>query len=414
MKKIILYVGIHLLWFAAVFDPIGNLYQLRYIALGYALTCALFSISVQTLLDEDKRLRNLLIVCISAFMPIYGLLLYSLRAGDAVFVDTSYLAAGVLLLTTLIYRNKDLCETGVQAMVFSLRLLTIVIIGVYVSLFLGINSDWVSFFTEGNAALVSSREYGGVTLPYILFLASPMIIYLIGYDIHRLVMDRSIFRLLICTQTLFAFALTGTRAHIIIALAYIPIYYLIMHSRNKVLTLIVTGVLGASLVVLINPHLISEFFSAKEASNELKIQLLDMYADSYSNPLTLLFGQGYNAHEWYLPLREKLEGIENASKTELTYLELIRVYGLIVSMFFFCLIAALTYRVAHINKEYKWFYPAFLIFMVNSAVNPYLFSTNGILPLALLVAIVSLRKSGFKNRIRFLKYHEELRLNLEP
>jgi hypothetical protein len=224
-----------------------------------------------------------------------------------------------------------------------------------------------------------------------------MIIYLIGHDIHKFVRDRTILRLLICIQTLFAFALTGTRTHIILAIAYIPIYYLLMHARQTLLTLVVTGAVTAALVLLIDPHLISEFFSAKEASNALKIKLLDMYVDVFSNPMTLLFGQGYNAHEWYLPLRETFAGIENASKTELTYLELIRVYGLIVSMLFFFLIAALTHRVAHLSKEYRWFYPAFLIFMIDTALNPYLFSTNGMLPLALLVAIVSLEQHRYKN-----------------
>jgi len=315
--------------------------------------------------------------------------MYSFRAGDAAFVDTSYIASGILILTTLLYYSEKMSVTGISAMIFSLRLLSLVILSVFIFVIFGQDFSWISFFTESNVAIISAREYSGITLPYINFLAGALLIYLIAYDINNFTYERTLFSLLICASSILSFALTGTRAHMLIAIAYPFIYYVLVHSKNKILSVLTLSIVFLIFVLALFPELIGEFFSTKETSNELKLQLLDMYSDFFSNPLTLVFGQGYNAHEWSAPLREKFYGIENASKTELTYLELIRVYGLIISAFFFSLIAALVYKSSKLARPYRWLYPAFLISLINSAANPYLFSTNGILPLALLLAIVS-------------------------
>jgi len=405
LTKAIIGLGIFPLWFAAVFDPVGNLGGLRYLSLGYAVVCITMFFTLRPVPGTDKGLRNLVILCMSLLMPAYGVMIYSYRGGSIAFDDTSYIAAGILLLTTSLYKDVDLCRIGVRALVFALRLLTAVIVYIYATVVLGYNYDWVRFFTEGNAALISTREYGSTVLPYIYFLASPMLIYLIGHDIHAFLRQRTPYRLAICLTTLFAFGLSGTRAHIILAIAYVPLYFFFLASpRRKVL-------IGALVVVLTlvalgtMPGLASEFFSTQEASNELKLQLIDMYEDVFAHPAMLVFGQGYNAHEWYGPLREKFAGIPGASKTELTYLELIRVYGLPLTVVFVALMFALAVQLARLREEFRWTLPAFVIFMCNAAVNPYLFSTNGILPLALLLAIVSLdanfdapRRSMFRLR----------------
>jgi hypothetical protein len=393
----ILGLGIYLLWFAAVFDPVGNLGRLRYLSLGYAVLCIAVFLTLRPVPGTDKTLRNLVVACMTLLMPIYGLVLYSVRGGSTDFDDTSYIAAGILLLTVSLYKNADLCRIGVRAMVFALRLLTLVIVYIYLTVVLGYNYEWVRFFTEGNAALISTREYGGTVLPYIYFLASPMLIYLIGHDIHAFSRQRTRYRLGVCALTLFAFGLSGTRAHIILAFAYVPVYLFFMASPQRKL-LIGAGVLVVATAMLaMKPGIVGEFFSTQEASNELKLRLLDMYEDVFANPATLLFGQGYNAHEWYGPLREKFAEIPGASKTELTYLELVRVYGLLITTTFIGLMITLTVQLSKVRDEYLWTLPAFVIFMFNAAFNPYLFSTNGILPLALLLAIVSL-DVHFENR----------------
>jgi hypothetical protein len=76
-----------------------------------------------------------------------------------------------------------------------------------------------------------------------------------------------------------------------------------------------------------------------------------------------------------------------ASKTELTYLELIRVFGLGLAGVFILLLFLLLGATRRISGEHPWIFPGFSIFLLNAAINPYLFSVNGILPLGLFVSI---------------------------
>jgi hypothetical protein len=390
IQRLAFSTSIFLLWFAAVFDPVGNLFQLRYLALGSALACitldAVFRLRTKLRLD----LRVTAIFYLAVVMPIHGLLLYVLRGGGAEFVDTSYIAAGILVLSSLLYVDRRYCDFGITAMQVSLWLLTATILAVYVLMFLEIDHRMISFFTESNVALISTREYGGISLPYIYFLASPMLIYLIGHEIDRLMKKPSLQTLALTAAAVFAFALSGTRAHMLISALFVPVYYFLMVRDKRPQTMLAYGVVLLGFAAYYGADVLRDFFSTKEDSNELKIQLLDMYSDAFSDPLMFFFGQGYNAHGWYAPLRDKLVGIEGASKTELTYLELIRVYGLVGAAIFFVLIVEVLRRVARVDDRFRWLYPSYLVFMVNAALNPYLFSTNGMLPLGLILAIISL------------------------
>ena len=113
-----------LFWFAAVFDPIGGLFMLRYVALVAVATCVLLSGLVWQVFSRKPSLRNMVIGYVSFVMPAYGFLIYAIRGGYASsLIDTSYAAAGGLLLLSLIYRTEALSRVGVRAMILSLRLL---------------------------------------------------------------------------------------------------------------------------------------------------------------------------------------------------------------------------------------------------------------------------------------------------
>jgi len=386
-------IAICLLWFAAVFDPIGKFFMLRYVALASALACLVLAGLFWKLFDPNISLQNTIIIYVSFLMPMYGFLVYAMRGGYTTkLLDTSYAAASILLLFSFLYKNENLCKVGIRAMIFSLRLLVVVIVLIYAATILGFNIEWIKFFTEGDAARVSTRDYAGINLPYIYFLASPMLIYLIAYDLNKFFGAFSTKNALTCGASIFAFALSGTRAHIILAFVYPLLFYSLIFSRHKFI-LIVTSVLVIVLTIgLFNFEILNAFFTTKETSNSMKVGMLTKYADMFSDPLTVIFGQGYNAHAWSTSLREIIAIEENASKSELTYIELVRVYGLFISLPFFILFGALVYKLSRVSFEYRWLYPAFLIYLINSFLNPYLFSTNGILPLGLILAIVSLKR----------------------
>lgn len=381
-------IVIFTLWIAAVFDPIGNLFMLRYLALGGALTCLVLFGFYKKLFGATISLRTIFIVYISFVMPIYGLMMYVISGGyTSQLLDTSYLAAGLLLLTSLLYEDERLCKIGIRAMLVALRLLVIIIVGAYATGTFDLHKEWISFFTERNVAIVSFREVAEIKLPYVYFLASPMLIYLIAHDLNKLFSSFSTKYVLTAASSIFAFALSGTRAHILLALAYTPLFYILTYSRNKVVWISLCLFLAASVGSLFSIEILSAFFSVDETSNAMKLHMISTYSEIFDDPVVFIFGQGYNAHAWSPLLRGIIATEIDASKTELTYIEAIRVYGLLVSMPFLFLLVVLAYRVSKTSDEYRWLFPAYLIYLVNSSINPYLFSSNGMLPLGLIAAI---------------------------
>lgn len=381
-------VAIFLLWVGSVVDPIGNTFGIRYLALATAFAGMAWLLSTGSLNQLDKSYRGFLILLLAGVLPLYGLFLYSFRASSNEFIDTSYLASGVLILTSLLYRNQRMCEFGIKSLVLSTRILSLLVIAGYASQIFSLGG-WLGFFTERNVALISFREYSGITLPYIYFLASPLLILLMAYDFGNFRQQTTILSFLIFALTAFSFALTGTRAHILIALTFAPLYMLLTSTSRtiiKAFALFVTLVLIA-LTIEDSRTLASSFFSTSETSNSMKLSLLDGYGKIFSDPQALLLGQGFNAHEWSPPLREMIAMEDKASKTELTYLELIRVFGIGLAALLICTLLLLLRSTKNLNKDLQWIYPGFAIYLANATINPYLFSVNGILPLGLIAAI---------------------------
>jgi len=396
-KVIVVSIALYLLWFAAVFDPVGKVFMLRYFAILIGLLSILFYHLYFELFTERLTLKKSFIIYISFLMPLYGLTVCLVRGGvGSSFSDTSYIAAGFILLFSLLYQDINFIKIGLRAMELSLRSLVVIIILIYTTLFLDLNKDWFSFFIERGVALVSTRTYSGISFPYIYFLASPMLIYLIGYDINKLFLNFKIRYVLLSATSLFAFTVSGTRAHMILAFVYIPVFYLLMYSKKKVLIIFFSIICILVAVNVFEFEVLQSFFSSKEGSNSTKIAMLDDYANIFNDPLTFIFGQGYNAHTWSFPFRNMIAEEVHATKGELTYFELIRVYGLVVSIPFYALFGILIYRLSLISSEYRWLFVSLIIYLVDCSLNPYLFSTNGMLPLGLIVGLVSIKGGSFK------------------
>ena len=146
--------AIFLLWFAAVIDPIGNMYGLRYLALATAFASLALQFLFVPSAQLEKSYRGALILLLSLVFPVCGLTMYYTRVVDGnEFIDTSYLASGVLIMTSLLYRSKTLCEFGIDSLIFSTRLLSLLVICGYVSIFLfesdhGIRETLFSYFSN--------------------------------------------------------------------------------------------------------------------------------------------------------------------------------------------------------------------------------------------------------------------------
>ena len=345
------------------------------------------------ILRPALNFKTFSIIYLAFIAPIYGLSLFILRGGwDGNFIDTSYIASAILIVTAVIYLNKSFVDYGIKSMILALQLLSLTIIIIQLNSLLSLDDSWLSFFTERSIALISFRDYGGFVLPYIYFLASPLLIFLVGYHVNNFLSKKTAINFMSTFFAILALVLSGTRSHLLIALISLPFTYFLLKVKNKLETFIVFLIFSILGFLFFNIEIIQSMLSSEEASNSLKLSMLTNYSFIFDDLISLFFGQGYNAHEWSLPLSEMIN-VDGASKTELTYIEYIRVYGLIMSIPFFFILFYPIRRLMLLHRKYIWLYPSYILYLVNAALNPYMFSTNGMLSLGLIISVISIKEN---------------------
>ena len=161
--------AIYFLFLAAVFDPIGDFFGARYFALGL--------IYLSLLLGPDnfkaKRIYWVTFTLFCIVLPGYGLIISLFRGGlTSDFRDTSYIAAGVIFGSSLIYLKDNYFKTGIEALIFALRCLSLAIVYILIIYEGGFSLDAVYLFAEHGAAYFGEREYAGIGFYYIYFIAS--------------------------------------------------------------------------------------------------------------------------------------------------------------------------------------------------------------------------------------------------
>jgi hypothetical protein len=383
------------LWIGAVFDPVGQFFNIRYVAVLLAALSILqiVILSGGILSRNGLTMRSFMILFFGFITPFYGLFIYFLRAGGGDFIDTSYIAAGFLMCTSILYKNQEYCLFGIRSLVITVRILALLIISIFTSQLIS-SSGWYWIFVDGGGAYIGQRSYADVNFPYIYFVASPLLIFLVAYEFNKSmgkVVGLNVVNLFI---SIFALFLSGTRFNMLISILFSLFFFMIKFGPKRILSIYI-------LIVLVFFHemiafgvkdLFGEIFSVSEFSNSQKLSYFKEYSKIFSNPVNLIFGQGYNAHVWSPELREMLPLDFPASKTELTYLEFFRVYGVLFGVVFLLVLFVLLKRLSFLEPEMRWMYYGLAIFLVSASLNPYIFSVNGMLPLALFSSIIIYNK----------------------
>lgn len=361
---------------ASIFDPVGSFHNLRLISLFLFLffLAFIFFNGRQAYIAPPH-----LFVYIASFVMLwYGIAISLLMGGITNdFIDTSYIISFLYLTPSLYFcLAPDRIELIVKKSVLILRTLVLGIIIVFLFSLLDI-VDPIYVLVDKGIMFYGSREYSGYTFPYIYFVASPMLVLLLCYECARFSGIKSIAFIF---ATSFSMILTGTRFSIILALL-IPIYYLYIRYK-KIRTILIFALLFLS--VYIFSDLLTSFFSASESSNESKLGYIHNYINIFSDGYSLLFGQGFNAHVWSYDFNDMLP--LGASKTELTYVEIIRVFGLPLFFVYIALLGYLYISLRHTKRTLDWAQPCIIFYGLICTLNPYMFSSNGMIVLSLIIS----------------------------
>ena len=138
--------------------------------------------------------------------------------------------------------------------------------------------------------------------------------------------------------------------------------------------------LTAILSVGLGYGVVQAMLSSDEISNTIKLLYFRDYAAMFSKWPTLLFGQGLGASFFSTALGTRV------SVTELTYVELIRNYGLIMAcVFYFLLLYPLRMLGNQEARTYHYLFLGYLGYLYLCTANPLLMSSTGMLVLAIVL-----------------------------
>lgn len=378
---------INIFWLGCLLNPTPSVLKLKLVVLLLILLVLGLRISI-SITTVRLSLAYVTAVSIVILMPMYGLIITLLRGGfSEEFIDTSYLTSLLYFFPSFLYLFSDNKRKAFDAMLFSLRAVSVLILLSFFALSSGYGLEIVYYFVSIETAFIGMREYGGISFHYIYYIVSPMLVILVAYDTYRFLWKRNFLSCFLLLTTILALFLTGTRANMLLSVLTPLVVFGWRYLGNLSFIFIgIAGVIGLSIAMSSSIPIIQDMFDPTDVSNEIKLSYLTTYQWILSDLDVLLFGQGFNAHAWDPLVLSMLP--EGASKTELTYFEGVRVFGLLGFLPFLALLLYLVISVKARASEWRWMSPALFIYFIASALNPYIFSSNGMLIVGLALTLL--------------------------
>ena len=384
--SLFLNVSMALFFVDVMVDPTNLIFHVKYMLFGLVFF-------IWFLRNYNKKLvltrfQWFILLFIAFFMPFYGLsvglinsVLHNIPMGNLVYFNSFFFFA--LFIVTL-SEKMDLIP------LFNYSSFTIVLmtLGTYLMLIFspGLFGDLYKYFVIDKQVMVYAlRNYGQTTFLMIFYKTSPLLVFPLSYYLYRLLIVRQRKYLFLNSLLLVLTALTlyfsGTRANLI-SLIFIIVFYLgyAIYRKSKIwfLFFIAFGILIAFSLL---PSIVTTFFSKQEVSNVKKLEHLFSYFNYFNHHLlSLLFGQGIGGIFYASGLHRFI------NESELTYLELIRIWGGIIA-FIFVVIILLPLFVQIKTKRLSHVFIAYLAYLFIVGTNPLLLSSTGMLMLVYVFSI---------------------------
>jgi hypothetical protein len=339
---------------------------------------------------DDVNLPAWLLIYVLGFVaiPLFSVFWYYVIDGKQPFEGFVLLKGYLLMsLAVLLVLNKvDLIPLLSKV----LTIVAVLVIGVFaaIQLYPGLLEVLYPYGGITGAFWLDERSYGdNLKLLQVYLMASPMLAIAIAYYFDCAMSLRGRARLAyfaLVGINVVGMVLAGTRNNILVALL-LPFVLWPFYTRRVVLYAW-CSLLVVVLCALPFADQLAAFFDPTETGNSIKLTSIQDYIDLFSNPVTLLLGQGLGAYHFW-----SARGY-SFYVTELTYLEMIRNFGLIgaivmMAMLFLPVAHALTVRASRRERALA---VAYFLYLVMCASNPNLFCSLGMLILAILVANIAL------------------------
>jgi hypothetical protein len=230
---------------------------------------------------------------------------------------------------------------------------------------------------------LDERSYGNIQFLQVFFATSPMLVIAIAYYFDRAMSEpatrRKLLFFAVAAISAAGMFLAGTRANMLVSLLLPFLLCPFYAARPGLSALYSLG--GLTILALVFAGHMTAFFDPAEFGNNIKLVTVNDYIELLRDPANLLLGQGLGAsYDWSTTGR--------FFTTELTYLELIRNFGLFGALIILALLTLplVSAILSPTSRRDRALAVAWFLYLVMSASNPILFSSMGTLILAGLTA----------------------------
>ena len=234
-------------------------------------------------------------------------------------------------------------------------------------------------YEKGLIQKIDFRNYGGFKLYYIYFVTAPLLVISTAYYSEKVLVSRGRVKwkyLIFLIVSFVSFFLTGSRNSIIISVIT-PLLVYLVYAKKKLRAYIITLFIG-----LINlfywRDIIFAMFNSESQSNLGRLSIFQDYIKVIQIPSNLLFGQGLGA-TFYVSAKSRVTWI-----AELTYLEIIRHYGLFMGGIVIMMLLIPFFRYKRYSDK-KYLLVAYVGYLLMCITNPFLFSSSGMAMLSIIL-----------------------------
>ncbi|MDP3436520.1 MAG: hypothetical protein Q8S04_04705 [Bacteroidales bacterium] len=392
-SSVLMMVFIVLLILDLIIDPSNLIFKAKYFLFVITLLLWIFQI-----IRKEIRLPKELVVLvlfISFFMPLYALsvgllnnFLKNTNPGVIVYFSSFFFFT---LTLVIVNRKIDLTKPFNIASLF-IVLITIGFYGVMLINPLLFGSLYHYFVIDKQVAIYALRDFGGYPVLQMFYKTSPLLVFPLSYYLYQILIQGNVkllfLKLTILLSIIVTLFLSGTRANIV-SLALIILFYLsyYIYKKSKIAFVILTGLY--TLLAIYGLSIIGGIlFNATEISNLVKFGHFISYIEHFSDHIgQFIFGNGLGSSFYSYGINR----ITNV--TELTYLELIRIWGMPISIIFLLvLITPVLYEIK--AKQLSHLFIAYIAYLFIAGTNPLLLSSTGMIVLVYVFSNIMLRKTN--------------------
>ncbi|WP_461789350.1 hypothetical protein [Pedobacter sp.] len=367
-----------------VVDPTDLIFHLK-----TPLFLVILLVFLSTKFTQTISLNRDVVLIIFTFIsiPMWGI---SVSLIQGTFVDME-IAAGFLKSFFLIILLYIVFDQQIKLDLILIKvtiLIPLIIIPTYLILLYDqsvyfIIYDYLS--VEKKVAMFSLRSYFGQTFMMLYYKTSPLLVFPLSYYWDKfLASKKSIFFFILAAIFAFTLFVSGTRANVVAAIIVLG-YHMYDRIKSQTMRIFMSSVLAIS--VFFGVFLLLQIsVSTGEESAEVKAGHFSSYVTLFEEkPQYLIWGQGLGSSFYSSGAGQYL------SQSELTYFDLIRLFGIpIFSLLLFLIVYPLIILMLNkkITSKNKYTLVAYLSYLFIAGTNPLLISSTGILVIIVMYSLI--------------------------